>query len=253
MSWFWCQKSASPPELTDRFRARFGNQVCVYHSALSEGERYDTWRQMLCSHPQVVIGTRSAVFAPLPRLGLIILDEEHDTSFKQDSPAPCYHARTIAQWRAALSHCPLILGSATPCLETWISTQAVTQNYGETQGGSLPPYYLALPERIYARPLPPVEIIDMREELHQGNHSIFSRALQSALRDLSTKQQQGILFIHRRGHSTFVSCRSCGNVLDCPNCDVSLSYHWTHEQAQPLLRCHYCNFSQRHPPRMPQL
>ncbi|MBE9008107.1 primosomal protein N', partial [Fortiea sp. LEGE XX443] len=111
------------PQLTDRFRARFGNRVAVYHSALSEGERYDTWRQMLTGEPQVVIGTRSAIFAPLPKLGLIILDEEHDSSFKQDSPIPTYHARTVAQWRAELENCPLILGSATPSLESWVSVR----------------------------------------------------------------------------------------------------------------------------------
>lgn len=111
------------PQLTDRFRARFGNKVAVYHSALSEGERYDTWRQMLTGEPQVVIGTRSAIFAPLPNLGLIILDEEHDSSFKQDSPIPTYHARTVAQWRAELENCPLVLGSATPSLESWVSVR----------------------------------------------------------------------------------------------------------------------------------
>ncbi|MBD2454550.1 primosomal protein N', partial [Nostoc sp. FACHB-87] len=111
------------PQLTDRFRARFGNKVAVYHSALSEGERYDTWRQMLTGEPQVVIGTRSAIFAPLPNLGLIILDEEHDSSFKQDSPIPTYHARTVAQWRAELENCPLVLGSATPSLESWVSME----------------------------------------------------------------------------------------------------------------------------------
>ncbi|MBE9207444.1 primosomal protein N', partial [Nostoc sp. LEGE 06077] len=111
------------PQLTDRFRARFGNKVAVYHSALSEGERYDTWRQMLTGEPQVVIGTRSAIFAPLPKLGLIILDEEHDSSFKQDSPIPTYHARTVAQWRAELENCPLVLGSATPSLESWVNVR----------------------------------------------------------------------------------------------------------------------------------
>ncbi len=109
------------PQLTDRFQTRFGNKVCVYHSALSDGERYDTWRQMLSGEPQVVIGTRSAVFASLPNLGLIVLDEEHDSSFKQDQPTPCYHARTVAQWRAALENCPLVLGSATPSLESWVA------------------------------------------------------------------------------------------------------------------------------------
>ncbi|NJN04906.1 MAG: DEAD/DEAH box helicase, partial [Leptolyngbyaceae cyanobacterium RM1_1_2] len=113
------------PQLTDRFQARFGHQVCVYHSALSDGERYDTWRQMLSGQPQVVIGTRSAVFAPLPKLGLIVLDEEHDSSFKQDQPMPCYHARTVARWRAELEDCPLILGSATPSLESWLQAKDI--------------------------------------------------------------------------------------------------------------------------------
>ncbi|MEH2285942.1 primosomal protein N' [Nostoc sp.] len=227
------------PQLTDRFRARFGNKVSVYHSALSDGERYDTWRQMLTGEPQVVIGTRSAVFAPLPNLGLIILDEEHDSSFKQDSPIPTYHARTVAQWRAELENCPLVLGSATPSLETWVSVGR--------QGAGGRSCYLSLPERINSRPLPPVEIVDMRQELQQGNRSIFSRSLQTALQELQERKQQGILFIHRRGHSTFVSCRSCGYVLECPHCDVSLAYHHTEEKAPELLRCHYCNYARSHP------
>ncbi len=225
------------PQLTDRFRARFGNKVQVYHSALSDGERYDTWRQMLTGEPQIIIGTRSAIFAPLPNLGLIILDEEHDSSFKQDAPIPTYHARTVAQWRAALENCPLILGSATPSLESWVS-----RNH----------QYLSLPERINSRPLPPVEIVDMRQELKEGNRSIFSRKLQNALEQLEEKQQQGILFIHRRGHSTFVSCRSCGYVLECPHCDVSLAYHHVEAGAQELLRCHYCNYGRLHPPHCPE-
>ncbi len=229
------------PQLTDRFRARFGNKVCVYHSALSDGERYDTWRQMLTGEPQVVIGTRSAVFAPLPQLGLIVLDEEHDSSFKQDQPIPTYHARTVARWRAELENCPLVLGSATPSLETWLSVRE--------QGRS---YYLSLPERIQSRPLPPVEVVDMRQELQQGNRSIFSRSLQDALQQMQEREQQGILFIHRRGHSTFVSCRSCGYVIECPNCDVSLAYHHIDEAAPELLRCHYCNYGRSHPRNCPE-
>lgn len=233
------------PQLTDRFRARFGEQICVYHSALSDGERYDTWRQMLTGTPQIVIGTRSAIFAPLPNLGLIILDEEHDSSFKQEQPAPCYHARTVAKWRAELENCPLILGSATPALETFVDTRI--NNY------SLPTiHYLSLPERIYSRPMPPIEIVDMRQELRQGNRSIFSVALQNALEQLQARQQQGILFIHRRGHSTFVSCRSCGYVMECPNCDVSLSYHHIGEGTAEMLRCHYCNHTERHPQNCPE-
>jgi primosomal protein N' (replication factor Y) len=267
------------PQLTDRFRARFGNKVCVYHSALSEGERYDTWRQMLTGEPQVVIGTRSAVFAPLPQLGLIVLDEEHDGSFKQDQPIPTYHARTVAQWRAELENCPLVLGSATPSLESWVNIRSQESGvrsqgrWGEGEMGRWgageqgrnsplhplspsprPPlsYYLSLPERIQSRPLPPVEVVDMRQELQQGNRSIFSRSLQDALQQLHSSGQQGILFIHRRGHSTFVSCRSCGYVIECPNCDVSLAYHHTESGAPELLRCHYCNYGRSHPRNCPE-
>ncbi|MBW4604599.1 MAG: primosomal protein N' [Calothrix sp. FI2-JRJ7] len=228
------------PQLTDRFRARFGRKVSVYHSGLSDGERYDTWRQMLNKEPQVVIGTRSAIFAPLSNLGLIILDEEHDSSFKQDFPIPTYHARTVATWRAELENCVLVLGSATPALETLIASQ---------QQKTL---YLSLPERVNSRPLPPVEIIDMRSELQQGNKSMFSRTLSDALIQLQEKKQQGILFIHRRGHSTFVSCRSCGYVIECPHCDVSLSYHQTEYGAPQLLRCHYCNYVTPHGRSCPQ-
>ena len=239
------------PQLTDRFRARFGGRVCVYHSALSDGERYDTWRQMLSGEPQVVIGTRSAVFAPLPHLGLIILDEEHDSSFKQDQPAPCYHARTVATWRAEGVDCPIILGSATPSLETWLQLRSPQDSRSES-AHEPPRYYLSLPERVQSRPLPPIRVIDMRQEFHERNRSIFSRSLQQALQQIQERQQQGILFIHRRGHSTFVSCRSCGHVIECPNCDVSLSYHHTHADATPLLRCHYCNYGCPHPTRCPE-
>ncbi|MGK7883708.1 MAG: primosomal protein N' [Crocosphaera sp.] len=233
------------PQLTDRFRARFGDKVYVYHSSLSKGERYDTWRQMLPGEPQVIIGTRSAIFAPLPNLGLIILDEEHDSSFKQTQLSPNYHARTVAKWRGELENCPVILGSATPSLETWISVN-------NSQFSSNNSHYLALSERIGKRPLPPVKIVDMRDELKQGNRSIFSRTLQQALSSLKEKNEQGILFVNRRGHSTFVSCRSCGYVMECPDCDVSLSYHYTHEGATQLLRCHYCNYTQIQPPKCPE-
>ncbi|MEB3216871.1 MAG: primosomal protein N' [Nostocales cyanobacterium 94392] len=240
------------PQLTDRFRAKFGNKVRVYHSALSDGERYDTWRQMLAGEPQVVIGTRSAVFAPLPKLGIIILDEEHDSSFKQDSPIPTYHARTVATWRAELENCPLILGSATPSLESWVNSQ-LTVNSEQLSVSSHPSsYYISLPERVNSRPLPPVEIVDMRSELKQGNRSIFSNALQQSLQELIETGRQGILFIHRRGHSTFVSCRSCGYVMECPHCDVSLSYHQTEAGAPQILRCHYCNYATPHPKNCPQ-
>lgn len=204
------------PQLTDRFKARFGNKICVYHSALSDGERYDTWRQMLTGTSQVVIGTRSAIFAPLPNLGLIILDEEHDSSFKQSQLIPAYHARTVAQWRAELENCPLILGSATPSLESWLTVKVQSELQISQGFPKSPVHYLDLPERVAARPLPPVEIVDMREELKMGNRSIFSYSLQNALKNLKKQGKQGILFVNRRGHSTFVSCRSCGFVLECP-------------------------------------
>lgn len=263
------------PQLTDRFRARFGTQVCVYHSKLSANERYDTWRQTIQGEPQVIIGTRSAIFAPLPNLGLIVLDEEHDSSFKQDRPAPTYHARKVAQWRAELENCPLVLGSATPSLESLTAVGAKgetlslggfpdlrkvsnpkgcspNQDLNIKRPSSLSTFYLSLPERIAARPLPQVSIIDLRQELSRGNRSIFSLSLQKAIAEMKSQGQQGILFIPRRGHSTFVSCRSCGYVMECPDCDVSLSYHHTHEGAAKLLRCHYCNHTQIQPKICPE-
>ncbi|MDS3861218.1 primosomal protein N' [Thermosynechococcaceae cyanobacterium BACA0444] len=226
------------PQMLDRFQAIFGEQVLVYHSALSEGERYDTWRQLLLEEPRLVIGTRSAIFLPLHNLGILVLDEEHDSGYKQEQPPPCYHARTLAQWRSELENCPLILGSATPSLATW--QQRLEDKLT----------YLPLPQRIQARPLPPIEIVDLRDELHQGNRSMFSRTLFSALENLPTSSQ-ALLFIHRRGHSTFVSCRSCGTALECPHCSVSLTYHWPDPQQAPVLRCHYCNFSRPQPQQCP--
>ncbi|WP_072016080.1 primosomal protein N' [Leptolyngbya sp. KIOST-1] len=288
------------PQLTDRFRRRFGAQVLVYHSALADGERYDTWRQSLRPpQPLVIVGTRSAIFMPLPTLGLIILDEEHDSSYKQDVP-PCYHARTVARWRAELEDCPLVLGSATPSLDTWVQCQGLGDEGLEPVGWALPTLYpnltdspvaetrpdssnstpipksspthihpsthlpthpstppslpwtyLSLPERVQAQPLPQVNVVDMRDELQEGNRSILSRSLQQALSAMKAEGNQGLLFIHRRGHSSFVSCRSCGHVMMCPHCDVSLSYHQPGATSAMTLRCHYCGFSQGHPKHCP--
>jgi primosomal protein N' (replication factor Y) len=221
------------PQLTDRFRARFGDlKVNLYHSKLSDGERFDTWRQMLNGSSQILIGTRSAVFAPLHNLGIIILDEEHDSSFKQDQPQPCYHARTVAEWRSQLSECPLVLGSATPSSDVLyaVSTDRDVK-------------YLTLPERIGNKQMPKIKVVDMREELQSANWSIFSRELQTAIAEMQAQKKQGILFIHRRGYSTFVSCRSCGYVMNCPRCDVSLSYHQESKDHE-MLRCHYCNYAE---------
>ncbi|MEN9220974.1 MAG: primosomal protein N', partial [Thermostichus sp. BF3_bins_97] len=230
------------PQLTDRFRARLGSQVWVYHSGLSEGERYDTWRQMLAPTPQVVIGTRSAVFAPLSKLGLIVLDEEHDDSFKQDQPQPCYHARQVAEWRAELARCPLLLGSATPAVETYAAHLHNPQQW----------IRLALPERIpqagIPAALPQMELVDMRQELRAGNRTVLSRRLQQALEQTLSKGEQAILFVPRRGHSTFVLCRSCGVALTCHHCDVSLTFH----QLGQDLRCHYCGDRRPHPQQCPE-
>ena len=253
------------PQLTDRFRARFGDaRVNVYHSKLSEGERFDTWRQMLTDTPQVVVGTRSAVFAPLSNLGLIVLDEEHDPSFKQDQPQPCYHARTVAQWRSKLESCPLILGSATPSAEMLYAIEGAVGRQDRIPTSQ----YITLPNRIGNKPMPPISIVDMRLELAAGHRSIFSRQLQDSIERMLEQQKQGILFIHRRGFSTFVSCRSCGYVMNCPNCDVSLAFHnptanipiQASHHASPIhsarinagdLRCHYCNFTQIKPANCP--
>jgi primosomal protein N' (replication factor Y) (superfamily II helicase) len=226
------------PQLTDRFEARFPGKVRVYHSALSDGERYDTWRQMLTAESQVIVGTRSAVFAPLQNLGLIILDEEHDGSYKQDQPQPCYHARTVAQWRSSLEQVPLVLGSATPAIETFAAC---------TSGKDPSNRYCALPERVEGRPMPVVDVVDMREELADGNFSPFSRRLQNTLSELQTSGEQGILFLNRRGYSSFVMCRGCGYAITCPHCAVSLTYH----QAGERLRCHYCNHSASQPEQCP--
>ncbi len=232
------------PQLTDRFRARFGNKVAVYHSGLSHGERYDTWRQMLLGNEQIVIGTRSAIFVPLPKLGLIILDEEHDSSFKQTQPAPHYHARTVAQRRAELEQCPLIVGSATPSLESW---QSIQQHQDHPQR-----HYLALPERVQSRPLPPVKIVDMRAELKQGNRSIFSRALQSALGELKAKQQQGILFIGRWATAPLSPAAVVDMCWNVPIVTFLCPITTPTGNTQPLLRCHYCNHWESQPKVCPE-
>lgn len=217
------------PQITHRFRQRFGSdQVLVYHSGLTTATRYNTWRAIAEGTASIIIGTRSAVFAPLKEIGLIIIDEEHDDSFKQQEPIPCYDARLVAQWRSQFCGCPLVLGTATPSISTWVNPDKT---------------YIELKHRIQTL-MPKIELVDMREELRQGNYSVFSRQLQKQLQSL---QGKAILFIHRRGHSTFVSCRSCGSVLNCPRCDVSLKYH----QNDHRVHCHYCGHKKILPPRCP--
>ncbi len=226
------------PQLLDRARERFGQRVLEFHSGLSDGARVATWRRCLAAEsalgpeqgPVVVVGTRSAIFLPLPQLGLIVLDEEHDSSYKQDSPMPCYHAREVARLRAKSSGARLVLGSATPSLESWLACQ----------GPQATTRLLRLPERIGARPLPAVRVIDMRHELAEGHRRLLSRALMGRLEQLQEKGEQAVVLVPRRGYRAFLSCRSCGEAVLCPHCDVALTVHRS-KGGQEWLRCHWCD------------
>lgn len=211
------------PLMVKRFYSRFGDKIAVLHSALSSGERYDEWRNIKRGKAKIVIGARSAVFAPVKDLGLIIIDEEHENSYKQGHQ-PFYHARRVAQKRAEINGIDLILGSATPSLESYYKAKEGIYTY------------LSLPGRIDNKEMPPVEVIDMTEELKKGNPSIFSRKLENSLKETLNKGEQAILFLNRRGYSSFVLCRSCGEVIKCKNCDISMTYH----HAKDKLICHYC-------------
>jgi primosomal protein N' (replication factor Y) len=218
------------PQLLDRCRRRFGDRVVEYHSGCSDGQRIEAWRRCLAgAEPLLVVGTRSAVFLPLPQLGLIALDEEHDRSYKQDSPMPCYHSREVASLRARLSGARLLLGSATPSLETWLACQ------GSTPACQL----LRLPQRIGGRPLPPVHVVDMRQELAEGHRRLVSRPLMQRLEGLPGSGGQAVVLVPRRGYSSFLSCRSCGEVVECPHCDVAMTVHRQRERS--WLRCHWCD------------
>ncbi len=225
---------ALTPQMIERFVARFGRLVAVLHSRLSSGERYDEWRRIVTGEALVVVGARLAVFAPFKQLGLIVLDEEHEASYKQDE-APRYHARDVAMWRAKRHGAALVLGSATPSLESY--NAALNGKYA----------LCLLPERVENRQLPPVEVVDMRQELKEGHRSIFSRALLSALEKVLEEKKQAILLLNRRGYATFVLCRGCGFVMRCKMCNVSLKFHLTEE----VLRCHYCEYSEPYPSQCP--
>ena len=222
------------PQLVDRCRRRFGARVVEYHSGCSDRDRVRTWRRGLEAsqqqgEPLVVVGTRSAVFLPLAPLGLIVLDEEHDTSYKQESPMPCYHARDLALERVRCMGGRVLLGSATPSLETW------------TQLAPSGPLALArLTQRISQQELPPVHVIDMRLELADGNKRLISRALMDRLARLPESGDQAVVLVPRRGYSSFLSCRSCGEVVQCPHCDVALTVHGSRPGHQ-WLRCHWCD------------
>ncbi|XEC96977.1 primosomal protein N' [Paenibacillus tarimensis] len=226
------------PQMVERFKGRFGDAVAVLHSRLSGGERYDEWRKIKEKRVRVAIGARSAIFAPFERIGLIIIDEEHESSYKQEE-SPKYHARDVAVKRAKQHGATVVLGSATPSLESYAAARRASQQPQEKRTGGL----LPLPERVGGRPLPQVEVIDMRQELTEGNRSMFSRRLHQALEQRLQRGEQSVLLLNRRGHSTFVMCRSCGYTAGCPHCDISLTYH----QKTRVLRCHYCGHTERSP------
>jgi primosomal protein N' (replication factor Y) len=242
-----------------RFEARFPGRVAVMHSQLSLGQRYAAWDRVRRGEADVVIGPRSALFAPISRLGLVVLDEAHDGSYKQADPIPLpsYHARDVAIALARLTGAAVILGTATPDLVTYARAQ-------RGPGAGEPSYrLLELPQRIltplggdaaprtrYATaPLPPVRVVDLRQELRAGNRSIFSRALQEALGRTLAAREQAILFLNRRGAATFVLCRDCGYVARCPNCDVPLTHH--HLASAGRLVCHHCSYRQPAPEHCP--
>lgn len=218
-------------QVVDSFRARIGDRVAVLHSALSDGERRDEWQRIGRGEADVVVGARSGVFAPLGNVGLIVVDEEHEGSYKQDNPAPRYHARDVAIARARATGATVLLGSATPAVETF--HRAETGVWG----------FLPLRQRALFRPLPSVDVIDLRAEWKKRQPGVFSEPLRDAIADRLTKREQVILFLNRRGFAMFLLCRDCGHTTRCPHCDVSLTYH----AGARLLRCHHCDFQRAAP------
>lgn len=219
------------PQMTERFIARFGEKVAILHSGLSNGEKYDEWRKVERGEAQVVVGARSAIFAPLKNLGVIIIDEEHEASYKQDSN-PRYHARDVAILRAQYNQAALVLGSATPSLES------------RARAGKGVYQHLRLTQR--ANPLasvPEVQLIDFRDYIGQNETSNFTPPLIEAIQDRLDKKEQVVLMLNRRGYSSFVMCRECGTVDTCPNCDISLTLH----MDTKTMNCHYCGFSKEIP------
>ena len=232
---------ALTPQTVRRFLARFPGQVGLVHSKLSEGERDDTWRRARTGKLKVIIGARSALFAPLPNIGLIVVDECHDGSYYQSEP-PFYHAVTAAQEYARLCGAVCVMGSATPTIEQRFKAE----NKQTIQ--------LDLPRRVVERSLPPVQVVDMREELKNGNRGIFSRLLSESLAETISRGEQAILFLNRRGTATYVFCRDCGHVMKCPKCETPLTLHveglTSHVQRSTLL-CHRCNYMRQMPKTCP--
>lgn len=223
------------PVIASRFRSRFGERVAVQHSGLSDGARHDQWHRIRRGKVDVVVGTRSAVFAPLEHLGLIVVDEEHDGSYKQEE-SPRYHGRDVAVMRAKRAGAFAVLGSATPSLESYQHTRSER-------------YQLeALPQRVSARPLPTVHVVDMRDEFaERGPDVVLSSALERGLAERLEREEQALVLLNRRGFATTVFCRQCGRSVECPNCTVSLTFHRRDNQA----RCHYCGYSRSRPGTCP--
>ncbi|MCC9604837.1 primosomal protein N' [Blastopirellula sp. JC732] len=221
------------PQTKHRFRARF-SQIALLHSHMNDVERHWQWKRIASGHIPVVVGARSAIFAPTPRLGMIILDEEHDSSFKQDT-APRYHARDVAAWRAAHEHAPLILGSATPSLESW----------RQTQTGAIT--LVSMPRRVNNYPLPDVKTIDLRVDRKSQGRGAISRQLYLAMKRNVEEDGQMILLLNRRGYATHIQCPACGEKVVCPECEIPL----THHLADNMAICHYCDYRRPAPKSCP--
>lgn len=259
---------ALTPQTVRRFAARFPGRVALLHSRLSEGERFDTWRRAKQGLFDIIVGPRSALFTPLPQLGVIVVDEEHDHSYKQTPPVPgpYYHARDTAIALGRILGATVILGSATPDLVTYHRARSGRYQLielprrvmghrqrieSQAQRLQLASQYLhnsGDPDEALTIPLPPVQLVDMRQELRAGNRSVFSRPLQQAIEDTLSRHEQAILFLNRRGTSTFIICRDCGHVLKCPRCDMPLTYH----RPGLLLVCHYCGRKEQPRTECPQ-
>ena len=228
---------ALTPQMVSWFRGRFGQVAAVIHSRLSPGERFDEWRRIRRGEARVVIGARSAVFSPVRNLGLIVVDEEHESTYFSDHH-PRYDAREVAGARCEQENATLILASATPSI----------LSFARARRGDY--MLLEMPRRVKDRPLPEVEIVDMREELENGNRTVLSGKLRKALKDCIRHGEQAMLLMNRRGYNSFVSCRSCGYVVKCPNCDVSMTYHMA--ETDGLLQCHYCGHTMQPPAVCPE-
>ncbi|MEC1547072.1 primosomal protein N' [Bacillus rugosus] len=223
------------PQMVNRFKGRFGSQVAVMHSGLSTGEKYDEWRKIHRKEVRLVVGARSAIFAPFENLGMIIIDEEHESSYKQEE-MPRYHAKEVAIKRAEHHSCPVVLGSATPTLESYARAQKGVYEL------------LSLKHRVNHQVMPEVSLVDMREELRNGNRSMFSVELMEKLEETIAKGEQAVLFLNKRGYSSFVMCRDCGYVPQCPHCDISMTYH----RYGQRLKCHYCGHEEPVPHNCPE-